>query len=111
MFGIVGLGAVNPRKSAMEKKVEAVNEMIKEANKKGIYVVDTSSTWEAPMMYEPLKYSRKQLFVKYKQLDLYRWNRGGGEKWNSRTERWGGDDVKDIVNYVAKMYRKALKQY
>lgn len=111
MFGIVGLGAINPRKSAIEKKVDEVNEMIKEANRKGIYVIDSSSTWEAPMKYEPLKYSRKQLFVKYKKLDLYSWNRKGVEKWDKRTERWGSDDVKDIVNYVAKMYRKALKQY
>ena len=111
MFGIVGLGAISPRKSAMEKKVDAVNEMIREANKKGIYVVDSSSTWQAPEMYEPLKYSRKQLFVKYKKLDLYSWNRKGIEKWEKRTERWGGEDVKDIVNSVAKMYRKALKQY
>ena len=110
MFGIVGLGAVEPRKSAIEKRVDEVNELIKEANRKGIRVIDRSSSWQAPMIYEPLKYSRKRLYVKYKKMDLYKYAQKGVITWMKRTESWGQDDIRDILNQIARMYRSAIKR-
>jgi hypothetical protein len=108
--GIFGT-ATTKKPSALEKRVAEVNKLINEGNKQGLEVVDSSSTWQAPMKYKPLKTSRGVLYVTYEKLDLYKYNRGKGTSWEKKSERWGTEDAKYILNDIAKMYRKAIKTY
>ena len=108
--GIFGTGTAK-KPTALEKRVAEVNELINEANKQGLEVVDSSSTWQAPMKYKPVKTSRGMIYVSYEKLDLYKYNKGRGTSWEKKSERWGKDDAKDILNQIARMYRKALKTY
>ena len=94
---------------AIEKRVEDINAMIAEANRNGISVIDTSSTWQTPMKYNQLKYSRGILYVTYKELDLYAYAKGRGMKWEKRSERYGASDVRYVLTDIARMYRRALK--
>lgn len=107
--GIFGTG--NAKKhTALEKKVAEVNELINEANRKNLEVVDTSSTWQSPMRYKPLKTSRGVLYVTYEELDLYKHLKGRGTIYIKNSERYGKEDAKFVLNDIAKMYRKALKR-
>ena len=49
--------------SSIEKKVQEVNRLIDLANKNDISVIDSSSTWESPMKYKPIKYSNGTLYI------------------------------------------------
>ena len=97
--------------SAFEKRVAEVNELINEANRKNLEVVDTSGTWQSPMRYKPLKTSRGVLYVSYEELDLYDYLKGRGTKYVKKSERYGKDEAKYALNDIAKMYRKAIKKY
>jgi hypothetical protein len=99
---------------SIERRVAEVNAMIKEANDKGLQVVDESGTWQSPMRYNPIKYTKGVLYISYEQLDLYKYNKGLGTKWEKKNERIGAN----VVNYtqnqalseIARMYRKVLKR-
>jgi hypothetical protein len=107
---IFGIGETK-KATALEKRVAQVNELINQANKQGLEVVDASSSWQAPMKYKPIKTSRGMIYVTYEKLDLYKYNKGRGTSWEKISERWGKDDAKDILNDIARMYRKAIKTY
>ena len=107
---IFGIGETK-KATALEKRVAQVNELINQENKQGLEVVDSSTSWQAPMKYKPIKTSRGIIYVTYEKLDLYKYNRGKGTSWEKNSERWGADDARYILNDIAKMYRKALKSY
>lgn len=111
---------------SIEKSVAEVNEMIKLANEKDIEVTDTSGTWQSPMKYKPLKYSNGVLYIEYEELDLYRHNKGMGSNWESKKQKitkhstdYGhninGSDAgyaqREELKQIAKMYRKAIKNF
>ena len=98
--------------SSIEKKVQEVNRLIELGNKNGISVVDSRSTWEAPMKYKPIRYSNGVLYVEYQQLDLYKYNKKGISNWVTKKDKVLKRDMQfdNPLNDIAKMYRKALKQ-
>ena len=98
--------------SSIEKKVAEVNRLIELGNKNGISVVDSRSTWEAPMKYKPIRYSNGVLYVEYQQLDLYKYNKKGISNWVTKKDKVLKRDMQfdNPLNDIAKMYRKALKQ-
>jgi DNA-binding transcriptional regulator YhcF (GntR family) len=102
---------------SIEKKVAEVNELIREGNEKGVEVIDTSTTWQSPMKYKPFKYSNGVLYEEYEELNLYSYNRGEGTKWETKKFKFkknsslGIDDQKDVLNQVARWYRKAIKHF
>jgi antirestriction protein len=102
---------------SIEKRVAEVNELIKEGNEKGVEVIDTSTTWQSPMKYKPFKYSNGVLYEEYEELNLYSYNRGEGTKWETKKYKFtknssfGIDDQKDVLNQVARWYRKAIKHF
>ena len=75
------LGAVQKSSNAIQKRVDEVNEMIRFGNSHDIYVVDSTTTWQAPMKYNLLKYTKGVLYVSYEELDLYKYNRGKGKSF------------------------------
>jgi len=97
--------------SSIDKKVQEVNELIELANEKGISVVDSSSTWQSPMKYKPIRYSNGVLYVEYDELDLYKSNRTGESIWVTQKDKILKGDMQfdNPLNDIAKMYRKALK--
>lgn len=97
--------------SSIEKKVQEVNRLIELANEKGISVVDSSSTWQSPMKYKPIRYSNGVLYVEYDELDLYKYNRTGESNWVTQKDKVLKRDMQfdNPLNAIAKMYRKALK--
>ena len=113
-------GSVN----SIEKRVAEVNELIKRGNELGIEVVDSSTTWQAPMKFKPLKYTNGVLYVEYEELDLYANNKGMGRNWETKKYKvtkyesaYGGkgedagNTQKSVLSDIAKMYRKPLKSY
>ncbi len=96
--------------SAFEKRVEEVNQLINEANRKNLEVVDTSNTWQSPIRYKPLKTSRGVLYVSYEELDLYDYLKGRGTKYVKKSERVGKYEAKSTLSDIARMYRKVLKR-
>jgi hypothetical protein len=98
--------------SSIEKKVAEVNRLIELANEKGISVVDSSSTWQSPMKYKPIRYSNGVLYVEYDELDLYKYNRTGVSNWVTKKDKVLKRDMQfdNPLNDIAKMYRKALKE-
>ncbi len=98
--------------SSIEKKVAEVNRLIELGNKNGISVIDSRSTWEAPMKYKPIRYSNGVLYIEYQQLDLYSYNRTGVSKWETKKDKILKRNMQfdNPLNDIAKMYRKALKQ-
>lgn len=98
-----------PNVKSIEKRVAEVNALISIVNRNGDYVTDTTSTWQSPMKYNQLKYSRGVLYVTYKELDLYSYLKKGAVKWSKKSERYGASDVKYALTHIARMYRKALK--
>lgn len=106
------LGAVKSGNSnAIQKRIDEINNMIRFANEKDIEVVDKSSSWQSPMRYDLLKYTKGVLYVKYKELDLYKANRGGGRDYKTMTERYGKNDVKEGLTYIARMYRSRINEF
>ena len=106
------LGAVKSGNSnAIQKKVDEINNMIRFANEKDIEVVDKSSSWQSPMRYDLLKYTKGVLYVKYKELDLYKANRGGGRNYKSVSERYGKNDVATALTEIARMYRSKINEF
>jgi antirestriction protein len=97
--------------SSIEKKVNEVNRLIELANKNDISVVDSSSTWESPMKYKPIKYSNGTLYIEYEELDLYKYNRTGVSNWVTKKDKILKRNMEfdNPLNEIAKMYRKALK--
>jgi hypothetical protein len=103
----------------IERKVDEVNRLIKLGNDNDIEVVDNSSTWQSPMKYKPIKYSNGVLYVEYRELDLYSYLKGRGEKYEVKKEKTTKNDdsygfgagvtQRYVLNDIAKMYRKALK--
>jgi hypothetical protein len=107
--GIFGT-ATTKKPSAFEKRVAEVNELINEANRQKLEVVDTSGTWQSPMRYKPLKTTRGVLYVSYEELDLYDYLKGRGSKYVKKSERYGKDEAKSALSDIARMYRKVLKR-
>jgi hypothetical protein len=97
--------------SSIEKKVNELNRLIELANEKGISVVDSSSTWQSPMKYKPIRYSNGVLYVEYQELDLYKYNRTGVSNWVTKKDKVLKRNMQfdNPLNEIAKMYRKALK--
>jgi hypothetical protein len=107
--GIFGTGDTK-KPTAFEKRVAEVNDLINEANRQKLEVVDTSGTWQSPMRYKPLKTSRGVLYVSYEELDLYNYLKKRGTNYVKKSERYGKDEAKYALNDIAKMYRKVLKR-
>jgi hypothetical protein len=109
--------------ASIERRVEEVNALIKEANEKDIEVKDTRVTWQSPMRYEPLVYKNGILYIKYEELDLYRSLRENGRFWEKKREVIGKHNTdygvyekegyvqKGVLTDIARMYRTALNQY
>ena len=98
--------------SSIEKKVQEVNRLIDLANKNDISVIDSSSTWESPMKYKPIKYSNGTLYIEYQELDLYKNNRTGINEYVTKKDKVLKRNMEfdNPLNDIAKWYRKALKQ-
>jgi hypothetical protein len=103
---------------SIEKRVAEVNALIKEGNDKGLEVIDETNTWQAPMKYNPLKYSNGVLYISYKELDLYSYNKGRGTKWENKNYRVGKNEMAirgtaqtQELTQIARMYRKALNHF
>lgn len=102
--------------NAIEKKVAEVNELIEMGNKNNVSVTDTSSTWQSPMKYKPFVYKSGVLYENYDELDLYLYSKKDEQKWRIVKHKYtksgdGVDTQKEVLNNVAKMYRKELKYY
>jgi len=105
--------------ASIKKRVDEVNALIKLGIENDIEVVDNSTTWEAPMKYKPLKYSNGVLYIEYQELDLYSYLKGRGTKYETKKEKvtkyddsygyGAGVTQKQMLNDIAKMYRKALR--
>jgi hypothetical protein len=100
---------------SIERRVAEVNAMIEDANEKGLEVVDEGQTWQAPMKYFPIKYTRGVLYISYFQLDLYKYNKGIGVVWEKKNDRLGTNEImysqNQALSDIARMYRKVLKHY
>jgi hypothetical protein len=97
----------------IEKRVAEVNALIERANKLNLSVVDTSGTWQAPMKYKPFKYSNGTLYEEYQELDLYKYNKGRGEAWETKKGKVLKSNMEfdSPLNDVARMYRKAINSF
>lgn len=100
---------------SIERRVAEVNAMIEDANEKGLEVVDEGNTWQAPMKYKPIKYTRGVLYISYFQLDLYKYNKGIGVVWEKKNDVVGRNVImysqSQALSDIARMYRKVLKFY
>ncbi len=97
--------------ATITRKVNEVNRLIALGNENNISVIDSTTTWEAPMKYKPIKYSNGNLYIEYEQLDLYKNNRTGVKQWI--TDKYKvlkrNMEYDSPLNNIAKLYRKALK--
>ena len=100
---------------SIERRVAEVNAMIEDANEKGLEVVDEGQTWQAPMKYKPIKYTRGVLYISYEQLDLYKYNKGLGVVWEKKNDIVGKNVImysqSQALSEIARMYRKVLNHY
>jgi DNA repair protein RadC len=98
--------------SSIEKRVEEVNKLIELANANDISVIDSSTTWQSPMKYKPIRYSNGVLYVEYQELDLYKYNRTGESNWVTKKDKVLKRNMEfdNPLNDIAKMYRKALRE-
>jgi hypothetical protein len=98
---------------SIARKVDEVNALIKRANELNLTIVDESGTWQSPMKYKPFKYSNGTLYEEYEQLDLYKYNKGKGEAWETKKYKVLKNRMEfdSPLNDVARRYRKALKHY
>ena len=104
---------------SMEKRIAFVNNLIALGNANNLNVFDTNNSWEAPMKYNPLKYTNGVLYVSYQELDLYLYLKRGGTKYKKESYKVGknemGENVfkgsaqTDTLTKIANMYRKALR--
>lgn len=93
--------------SKIGKKVSEINALIEKAiDKDGdpIPVVDSSGTWEEPMIYKPIIYKNGKLIIEY--FEPYS---GKTEKEIINKSNMEFDGYETLLN-IAKMYRKALRQ-
>ncbi len=105
---IGSIGAVKGQ-SAILKRVDEINALIREGNSKGVLVYDPSTTWQSGMKYQPVKYSRGVLFVSYSQEDLYKKMKTGVQKFKKVSDRYSSEDAKAELSRIARMYRTALR--
>jgi phage-related protein len=105
----ITLGAVSGSRNLSER-VDYVNSLIKQANDLGVHAVDTSSTWQSPMKFKPVKYTAGRMSVSYEELDLYRYNRGNGVKWVKKSYRVASRDQREELSRIARMLRSAIKK-
>jgi hypothetical protein len=98
---------------SITRKVNEVNRLIALGNENDISVIDSSSTWESPMKYKPIKYSNGTLYIEYEELDLYKNNRTGVKQWITKKDKVLKRNMEydSPLNDIAKWYRKALKNY
>ena len=104
---------------SIEKRIAVVNNLIALGNANDLTVVDSTITWEAPMKYNPLKYTNGVLYVSYQELDLYNYLKRGGTKWKKESYKVGKNEMgesvfkgsaqTDTLTKIANMYRKALR--
>jgi len=94
--------------------INKVNDLINLANELELEVIDTTSTWQTPIIYEPIKFDRGGYIIKYKELDLYRslTTKGKLSKWKNCKDRVSANDPdwKGTLNYIAGMYKKVIKK-
>ena len=94
------------------KKVAEVNALIEKGNELGVEVVDSSTTWQSPMKYKPIKYVNGILYIEYEELDLYLNNRSGIRQWKLKKDKVLKRNMEfdNPLNDIAKMYRKAIRE-
>ncbi len=93
---------------SIQKKVDEINDMISKAKDDDgdpIGVIDTSGTWEEPMVYKPLVYKNGALYIEYTQP--YRPGKVNKEKITKANMEFDGIPT---LNDIAKWYRKAIKK-
>lgn len=96
--------------SAIQKKVDAINAMIKVAfDKDGdpLEIIDKSSTWEAPMKYKPIVYKNKNLFIEYSEYDGSGKDKVKKERITKANMEYDGIPQ---LNLIARLYKAALKK-
>jgi len=92
----------------MQKKVDEVNALIAAAidsDNDPLDVIDSSSTWQAPMQFSPFIFKNGYLYSQYKEM--------GHKGWEVKKERYKPTDSYDAyqwLNQVAKWYRTAIKK-
>jgi len=94
------------------KKVAEVNALIEKGNELGLEVVDSSTTWQAPMKYKTIKYVNGILYIEYEKLDLYALSKRGVQKWDIQKDKVLKRNMEfdNPLNDIAKMYRKAIRE-
>jgi len=94
------------------KKVAEVNALIEKGNQLSLEVVDSSTTWQAPMKYKPIKYVNGILYIEYEKLDLYALSKRGVQKWDIQKDKVLKRNMEfdNPLNDIAKMYRKAIRE-
>jgi hypothetical protein len=92
------IGAVN--KSSIQKRVDEINQMIEIAD--GDYVYDYTSTWQSNLVFNPLKYTNGVLYVSWKEQDY----KG---KWVKTSTKYGEYDIPEVLTWIRKMYKTAIK--
>lgn len=82
---------VTKRKSCNEKKyeklVEEANRLSKILQDNNLTITDTSGTWQTPEKDHVYKYVNGTLYKEWKELDLYKHNKGQGTVWETKKER------------------------
>lgn len=106
--------------SSIEKRVKDVNNLIQLGNDNELEVVDSTTTWEAPMKYNPIKYTNGVLYISYQELDLYSYLKRGTSQWKKENYKIGKNEMgenifkgsaqTDALSHIARMYRKALRE-
>ena len=111
---------VNRKFNAIKKRVDTINGLITKAidtDGDALEVIDASSTWEEPMVYDPIKFENNVLTISYKEP----WGHKRGEvkteeydlnKYLEDEEEnyWIFEEAKDMLAYVSRMYKKAIKK-
>ena len=94
------------------KKVAEVNALIEKGNELGVEVVDSSTTWQSPMKYKPIKYVNGILYIEYEELDLYSHLKRGINQWKLKKDKVLKRNMEfdNPLNDIAKMYRKAIRE-
>jgi len=107
----------------VDKWVKDVNKIIASAvDKDGdpVEVIDSTSTWEAPMVYEPIEFKDNVLKIKYKEMgNGYKWEKKEEtfdmndylEKGDDSEQYWQYDDGFEMLKMIKRMYTKAIKNY
>lgn len=91
----------------IQKKVEEINAMIEKAfdlDGDPLWVIDTSSTWQEPVVYKPIIYRNGRLYIEY--FEPY----SGKTVKETILKRNMEEDGYGTLLEIAKMYRRALKK-